>query len=87
MTDYGHIAAFAFVGPFGRVFLGNDLDGVDIQGVGRASELAQMLGHDPAMDAKSRAATARAQTVYLGIAVFTGCTFFTVGAIVGMLLG
>ncbi|MBU2807588.1 hypothetical protein HF285_04735 [Acidithiobacillus ferrooxidans F221] len=40
-----------------------------------------------ALDAKIRTATARAQAISLGIAVFVGCTLFTVGAIVGMLLG
>ncbi|MDA8378366.1 MAG: hypothetical protein M0Z50_15190 [Planctomycetia bacterium] len=39
-----------------------------------------------ALDAKIRTATAKAQAVNLGIAVFVGCTLFTVGAIVGMLL-
>lgn len=67
VTDHEHIAAFAFVIPFGKVFLGNDPGGVDIQGVGSASELAQTLGHDPAMDAKIQTATAREQAVHLGI--------------------
>lgn len=40
-----------------------------------------------ALDAKIRTATARAQAISLGIAVFVGCTLFTVGAIVGLLLG
>lgn len=49
VTHHGHVTALALVGPGRSLFLRNDLGGVDIQGVGPASEFTQPMGDDPAI--------------------------------------
>ncbi len=49
VTHHGHVTPLALAGP-GRIpFFRNDPGGVDIQSVGPALQLAQTLGHDPAI--------------------------------------
>lgn len=47
MTHHGHVTALTLIGPFGRAFFRNDLGGINIQRVGRASELPEPALHHP----------------------------------------
>ena len=47
MTHHGHVTALTLIGPFGRAFFRNDLGGINIQRVGRASELPEPVLHHP----------------------------------------